>query len=199
MVITFLPRGTADRGRSALPKTATQRETGNRMIDWGVHFQVSGLGRQVPGSGVQVQAQVRETRHPSSVIDSVLFPGGRHHPFSPHFSPQRSPPFSPPSSIQSSRRFGWQVSAPGGGWQEFRPQPSVICHRLRHLPISGVGWQPQVAGGSPDPFSPPFSPQRSPQFSPPMLPLPSVLRHRFSHLPCGRPPPFSPPWSTKAN
>ena len=173
MVITFLPRGTADRGRSALPKTATQRETGNRMIDWGVHFQVSGLGRQVPGSGVQVQAQVRETRHPSSVIDSVLFPGGRHHPFSPHFSPQRSPPFS--------------------------PQPSVICHRLRHLPISGGGWQPQVAGGSPDPFSPPFSPQRSPQFSPPMLPLPSVLRHRFSHLPCGRPPPFSPPWSTKAN
>ena len=45
--------------------------------DWPGHlFRVSGLGHQVPGSGVQVQAQVREIRPLSSAIDSVIFSGG---------------------------------------------------------------------------------------------------------------------------
>jgi hypothetical protein len=44
-VITSHPRCTADRGRSALPKTATQRETGNRKIGRGISFgsQVSAI------------------------------------------------------------------------------------------------------------------------------------------------------------
>ena len=28
------------------------------MISWGIHFQVSGLGHRVSGSGIQVQVQV---------------------------------------------------------------------------------------------------------------------------------------------
>ena len=35
----------------------TQRETGDRMIGWGKHFQVSGLGNQEPGAGEQVQVR----------------------------------------------------------------------------------------------------------------------------------------------
>ena len=73
-MITSHPRCTADRGRSALPKTVTQRETGNRRIGWGHFFRVSGLGRQVPGSGVQVRVQVQKTCHLSSVIDAAIFP-----------------------------------------------------------------------------------------------------------------------------
>ena len=42
------------------------------MIGWGHFFRVSGLGHQVPGSGIQVRVQVQEICHPSSVIDSVL-------------------------------------------------------------------------------------------------------------------------------
>ena len=42
------------------------------MIGWGPFFQVSGLGRQVPGSGEQVQVQVREICHLPSVIDPVI-------------------------------------------------------------------------------------------------------------------------------
>jgi hypothetical protein len=74
MVITSHPRGTADRGRSAQPKKATQRETGSRRISWGHFFRVSGLGRLVPGSGVQVRVQVQEICHLSSVIDAAIFP-----------------------------------------------------------------------------------------------------------------------------
>ena len=41
--------------------------------DWpGYLFRVSGLGRQVPDSGVKVQAQVREIRPLSSAIDAAL-------------------------------------------------------------------------------------------------------------------------------
>ena len=43
------------------------------MIGGGAQFQVSGLGRQVPGSGVQVRVQVQEICHPSSATDSVIF------------------------------------------------------------------------------------------------------------------------------
>ena len=44
------------------------------MIGWGQkHFQVSGLGRQVPGTGFQVQVQVRVFCPLSSVIDSALY------------------------------------------------------------------------------------------------------------------------------
>ena len=106
-MITSHPRCTADRGRSALPKTVTQRETGNRRIGWGHFFRVSGLGRQVPGSGVQVRVQVQKTCHPSSVICHRCshlpvsggrwrprVAGGRPDPFSPPFRPQRSPPWS---------------------------------------------------------------------------------------------------------
>ena len=30
------------------------------MIKWGIHFQVSGLGSQVPGTGPQVRVQVQD-------------------------------------------------------------------------------------------------------------------------------------------
>ena len=30
------------------------------MIGWGINFQVSGLGPQVPGTGYQVQVRVRD-------------------------------------------------------------------------------------------------------------------------------------------
>jgi hypothetical protein len=40
------------------------------MIGWGAYFQVSGLGRQVSGSGFQVRVQ--EICHQSSAIDSVI-------------------------------------------------------------------------------------------------------------------------------
>ena len=42
------------------------------MIGGGAHFQVSGLGRQVPGSGNQVQVQVREICHLPSAISPVI-------------------------------------------------------------------------------------------------------------------------------
>ncbi len=37
------------------------------MIGWGHNFQVSGLGRREPGSGVQVRVQVR-------VLNFILYP-----------------------------------------------------------------------------------------------------------------------------
>jgi hypothetical protein len=37
-----------------------QGETGDRMIGWGLYFQVSGLGHQEPGSGHQVQVRGRD-------------------------------------------------------------------------------------------------------------------------------------------
>ena len=73
---------------------AAQRETGDRMDGGGRdNFQVSGLGHQVPGSGIQVQVRVRELSHRpisrwrvaasgggwraichlSSVIDAVIY------------------------------------------------------------------------------------------------------------------------------
>ena len=63
---------TADRGRSALPDAGgsgwrlavwnkiEQRETGDRMIGWAAHFQVSGLSHQDPGTGHQVQVRGRD-------------------------------------------------------------------------------------------------------------------------------------------
>ena len=103
------------------------------MIGWGAQFQVSGLGRQVPGSGVQARVQVQEIGHLSSAIDSAIFhfqvaggssgwpvaglqPSVIRHRFSPPFSPQRSPPRSPPiglchlSSIQPSFQSSTQSS-----------------------------------------------------------------------------------------
>ena len=38
----------------------TQRETGDRMMGWGIHFQVSGLGSRVPGTGLRVRVQVQD-------------------------------------------------------------------------------------------------------------------------------------------
>ncbi len=51
------------------------------MIGWGgIHFQVSGLGHQAPGSGFQVRVQLQEIchrfSHLSSVIDPVIVSGG---------------------------------------------------------------------------------------------------------------------------
>ena len=43
------------------------------MIGGGAYVQVSGLGHQVPGSGVQVRGQVQEIYLLSSAIDSVLY------------------------------------------------------------------------------------------------------------------------------
>ena len=45
------------------------------MIGWGVHFQVSGLGRQVPGSGVQVRVKVQEICPLSSIQSSSRVAG----------------------------------------------------------------------------------------------------------------------------
>ena len=42
------------------------------MIGWGVHFQVSGLSNQVPGTGAQVQVRVQDICPLSSVIDAVI-------------------------------------------------------------------------------------------------------------------------------
>jgi hypothetical protein len=42
------------------------------MIGWGTHFQVSGPGHQVPGSGVQVRVQVQEICNLSSDINSAI-------------------------------------------------------------------------------------------------------------------------------
>ena len=84
------------------------------MIGWGAHFQVSGLSKQEPGSGDQVQVRVQEIWPLTTVIDSAFLSfrvaGGGTYPFSPPRSPQRSPQFSPPIS----------------------PLPSVICHRFSH-------------------------------------------------------------------
>jgi len=34
------------------------------MIGWGIHFQISGLGSQVPGTGPQVRVQVQDLNFP---------------------------------------------------------------------------------------------------------------------------------------
>ncbi len=44
------------------------------MIGWGYFFQVPGLGHQDSGTGIQVQVQVQDLCHLSSVIDSTLWP-----------------------------------------------------------------------------------------------------------------------------
>ena len=88
----------------SLPKTTTQRETGNRMIGWGAHFQVSGLSDQEPGSGDQVQVRVQEIRPLSSIQPCFHFgwrvtaSGGRWR----DFSIQPSTQSSTQPSIQSS-------------------------------------------------------------------------------------------------
>ena len=70
------------------------------MIGWGLHFSVSGLSHQVPGTGAQVQIRVQEIRPLSSIQPSPRFgwqvaaPGGRRQDFSIQPSTQ--------SSIQSS-------------------------------------------------------------------------------------------------
>jgi len=61
--LPFSPRSTAGSESHALPIPATRhpkrciRSKGNRRP--GIHSQVPGLGRQVPGSGVRVQVQVQ--------------------------------------------------------------------------------------------------------------------------------------------
>jgi hypothetical protein len=43
------------------------------MIGWGIHFQVSGLGSRVPGSGLQVRVQVQDlnfTRDPHLYLNT---------------------------------------------------------------------------------------------------------------------------------
>ena len=42
------------------------------MIGWGAHFQVSGLSKQEPGSGDQVQVRVQEIWPLTTVIDSAF-------------------------------------------------------------------------------------------------------------------------------
>jgi hypothetical protein len=43
------------------------------MVSWGQkRFQVSGLGHQDSGTGIQVQVQVQELCHLSSVLDSAI-------------------------------------------------------------------------------------------------------------------------------
>ena len=103
-----------------------QRETGNRMIGWGAHFQVSGLGHRDPGPGDQVQV----AGNLPFVLDSVLPPlrvaGG-----SPRWQVAGVPPsvidsvICHLSSTLSSIHFGWPVAAPGGGWRRFSIQPST--------------------------------------------------------------------------
>jgi hypothetical protein len=103
------------------------------MIGGGAHFQVSGLGHQVPGSGVRVRVQVQEICHPSSAIDSgggwqLQVAGGGFYPFSPQCSPPLSPPLSPPILPLSSvicHLLRWRVAAPGGRWQALSIQPST--------------------------------------------------------------------------
>ena len=84
------------------------------MIGWGAHFQVSGLSKQEPGSGDQVQVRVQEIWPLTTVIDSALLfisgggwklrvAGGGTFPLSFQFSPPRSPPFSPPWSSAAAR------------------------------------------------------------------------------------------------
>jgi hypothetical protein len=41
------------------------------MIGWGAYFQVSGLGHQAPGSGIQVRVQVQEICHRFSHLSSI--------------------------------------------------------------------------------------------------------------------------------
>ena len=72
---------------------AAQRETGDRMIGWGGdNFQVSGLGHQVPGAGIQVQVQVRELSH------RPISGGG----WQPRVAGGGRSAICPPSSMQSS-------------------------------------------------------------------------------------------------
>ena len=97
-------------GRDAvptLPKAAdgTQRETGDRRIGWGYFSRVPGLGHREPGTGIQVQVQVRAILcNLSSIQSSSHFgwqprvAGGGPIPF----SPQRSPQLSPPSCLSLS-------------------------------------------------------------------------------------------------
>ena len=63
VIVPFRVAGGSLRWRVA-GVAAAQRETGDRMIGWGGdNFQVSGLGHQVPGAGIQVQVQVQEICH----------------------------------------------------------------------------------------------------------------------------------------
>ena len=93
---------------TSLPETATQRETGNRMIGWGAHFQVTGLSRQVPGSDIQVRVLVQEIRPLSSIQPCFHFrwrvaaSGGRWRDLSIQPSTQSSTQSSIQSSTQSS-------------------------------------------------------------------------------------------------
>ena len=64
-------------------------------MGWGTHFQVSGLGPQVPGTGAQAQVRVQEICPLSSIVDSVIL------------------------------RLGWPVAAPGGRWRGLSIQPSI--------------------------------------------------------------------------
>jgi hypothetical protein len=173
----------------------TQRETGNRMIGGGAYVQVSGLGHQVPGSGVRVRVQVQEISHLPLIKPSSQVAGG-------------SPGWRAAGFIHSvlhavlhsvihaviqfclchrlSHLLRWRVAAPGGRWQALSIQPSMqssiqssmqssnFASVIDSVLFSGGGWQPQVAGGGNYRFSPPlsplFSPQRSPQRSPPLFP-----------------------------
>jgi hypothetical protein len=50
-----------------------QRETGDRIVGGGIYFQVSGLGRREPGSGLQVRVQVQDlnfARHPHLCLNT---------------------------------------------------------------------------------------------------------------------------------
>jgi|688.fasta_scaffold1731453_1 hypothetical protein len=79
------------------------------MIGWGAHFQVSGLSKQEPGSGDQVQVRVQEIWPLTTVIDSaLLFISG-----------------------------GW-VAAPGGRWQELSTQSSTLSSILPPFRVSAM-------------------------------------------------------------
>ena len=50
------------------------------MVSGGPRFQVSGLGNQVPGSGVQARVQVQEIGHRYSHLSSIQPSIGISHP-----------------------------------------------------------------------------------------------------------------------
>ena len=127
----------------AVENTGAQRETGNRMIGWGAHFQVSGLSHQAPGTGAQVQVRVQEIRLLSSVIDSAisrfrvaggspgwpvagLFHSVLHSVLNAALHSDLRDRFRPPSSVIDSvicHRFR----------DRFSP-PFVLCRQINHPP-----------------------------------------------------------------
>ena len=107
------------------------------MIGWGIHFQISGLGSRVPGSGVQVRVQVQDLNFPvpEPVPDNPhLRPEGRDlgpgngWPQTPRETGDRmigwGNTFSGLGSQQSGTRYRSSGSGTGSG-PEFCPYPHL--------------------------------------------------------------------------